>query len=316
MTRFILTHQHLELLCQINSFSHNAAPGEMVFFGLRGCLPSDRNASYDELAHQHELMLTEVNYQTPRCTLGQWIPSDGTIAVFPGSTVPHESYVLEQKRQPQNKGIANQMMTGFYRKGYYQGMHGEGDERHEAFRQSRPRPVQRTFDDMDYDGADYVEVKNVFDNLHASRRLSIEERYYSSAGCQVVVGNASLQPGSEAGPWKIFKTRAYGLPQTQYSYLLLPAESVARLSPTLPTEAVPLLRFGSQGDRVQSVQKALKAKGFYTGALDGDFGRGTFEAVIAFQEKTFGADQEDGIFGPGTARALGLDWPKLSLNKP
>ncbi len=63
-----------------------------------------------------------------------------------------------------------------------------------------------------------------------------------------------------------------------------------------------LLKRGSEGRRVEVLQTQLKALGYYSGAIDGDFGRGTAKAVKAFQR-----DQQiavDGKVGPGTQSKL------------
>ena len=44
---------------------------------------------------------------------------------------------------------------------------------------------------------------------------------------------------------------------------------------------------------------------------DGDFGRRTLRAVLAFQTNVFGANADDGIVGPMTASALEIEWPDL-----
>ena len=43
------------------------------------------------------------------------------------------------------------------------------------------------------------------------------------------------------------------------------------------------LQYGSKGSRVTQLQQDLKTLGYYTGAVDGDFGAATKRAVIAFQ---------------------------------
>src|SRR5690606_28266732 len=80
---FQLTSDLLERLCAINHFP--VPTGGMVFFGLRGCLPAapDDHA----FAAERRLVATPVDYTTPRCTLGQWLPAEGRVAVYPGSTV-------------------------------------------------------------------------------------------------------------------------------------------------------------------------------------------------------------------------------------
>lgn len=58
-----------------------------------------------------------------------------------------------------------------------------------------------------------------------------------------------------------------------------------------------------RGPDVQAVQTRLRALGFYQGVLDGVFGRGTYDAVLAFQARQ--GLLVDGIVGPSTYNALG-----------
>lgn len=57
------------------------------------------------------------------------------------------------------------------------------------------------------------------------------------------------------------------------------------------------------GPDVRGVQEQLRALGFYPGVLDGIFGRGTHDAVLAFQARR--GLSVDGIVGPATYNALG-----------
>lgn len=69
-----------------------------------------------------------------------------------------------------------------------------------------------------------------------------------------------------------------------------------------------LLKLGSKGDLVRDLQKALAGLGYFTGALDGDFGPRTRAAVLAFQ-----ADnhlETDGKVGSLTREALGAAAPR------
>ena len=62
------------------------------------------------------------------------------------------------------------------------------------------------------------------------------------------------------------------------------------------------LEIGSKGDEVKAIQDALKAKGYLTGASDGNFGTGTKTAVENFQKEN-GLDV-DGIAGAKTLEKL------------
>lgn len=64
----------------------------------------------------------------------------------------------------------------------------------------------------------------------------------------------------------------------------------------------PPLHNGSQGEKVRMLQEKLKALGYYEAEVDGQFGPGTREAVIAFQQKN-GLDA-DGLAGEETQRVL------------
>ena len=71
--------------------------------------------------------------------------------------------------------------------------------------------------------------------------------------------------------------------------------------PGQPT-AVPPLHNGSQGERVRQLQERLQELGFYAGEVDGQFGPGTKEAVVAFQAAN-GLDT-DGMAGEETMNLL------------
>lgn len=62
------------------------------------------------------------------------------------------------------------------------------------------------------------------------------------------------------------------------------------------------LKYGSRGDRVSVLQRALNDLGFNAGSVDGNFGLGTQKAVTSFQ-KSAGLTQ-DGLAGRNTLTAL------------
>jgi lysozyme family protein len=63
-----------------------------------------------------------------------------------------------------------------------------------------------------------------------------------------------------------------------------------------------LLRLGDNGPEVKVLQEKLLTLGFDIGSIDGDFGNGTKQAVISFQESV--QEVPDGIVGRGTASAI------------
>ncbi|MBE5804985.1 MAG: peptidoglycan-binding protein [Clostridiales bacterium] len=62
------------------------------------------------------------------------------------------------------------------------------------------------------------------------------------------------------------------------------------------------LKYGSQGDRVKLLQKALNDLGFSAGSADGKFGAGTQRAVVQFQQAN-GLDA-DGLAGSKTLKKI------------
>ncbi len=63
------------------------------------------------------------------------------------------------------------------------------------------------------------------------------------------------------------------------------------------------MKQGSKGPDVKLLQLMLKAAGYFPGAVDGDFGPRTTEAVLAFQADRPDID-DDGVVGPMTLGAL------------
>ncbi|KGG80134.1 cell wall hydrolase [Caloranaerobacter azorensis H53214] len=71
-----------------------------------------------------------------------------------------------------------------------------------------------------------------------------------------------------------------------------------------------VLYWGSRGDDVKQVQYRLLKWGYYTGKVDGIYGAGTYRAVRRFQRKN--GLKIDGVVGPETAAALGLNFKSAS----
>lgn len=69
--------------------------------------------------------------------------------------------------------------------------------------------------------------------------------------------------------------------------------------------AEPALHNGSKGEKVWKLQERLQALGYYQGQVDGQFGPGTQEAVIAFQKKN--GLLADGMAGEETQAVLYSD---------
>ena len=80
-------------------------------------------------------------------------------------------------------------------------------------------------------------------------------------------------------------------------------DSVMRVTrdPSAPTEP-PMLRRGSKGQEVTDLQSRLYTLGYYQGEIDGQFGQGTWEAVVIFQKQN--GLMADGIVGTETREIL------------
>jgi hypothetical protein len=305
---FKLHENHLRRLCQINCF--NIPDEEMILFGLRGCLPADEdNNSFQP---EHTVIPAAIDYVHPRCTLVQWFPQKGKIALFPGSTVPHIKHIKISKER--NGLGANQLMTGHY-KDYRKGIHKQGSQTaHEAFRQTEGHPIRRTADDFDFDTDDCVEFVNPYDNIHAAWCMGVNHDSYASAGCQVIAGYPKCEKRRNRdaqGPWKIFKENAYSLQQVSFPYILLNGRDAEKAALNGSQKISVRLRFGSSGELVTELQKTLQIEGYYEGHADGDFGKRTVRAVLDYQTAEFGPGGDDGIIGPITSSALKIKWLKV-----
>ncbi len=80
-----------------------------------------------------------------------------------------------------------------------------------------------------------------------------------------------------------------------------PATPAPATRPSPATER-PTLRLGMEGPPVALLQERLRAKGVYSGNLDGIFGEQTEAAVKAFQARS--GLETDGVVGPATWQAL------------
>lgn len=82
------------------------------------------------------------------------------------------------------------------------------------------------------------------------------------------------------------------------------AVALVAFVPAPETADAAVLKQGSTGSLVRTVQTKLKNWGYYTGAVDGVYGAKTVAAVKYFQRKN-GLTQ-DGVVGPATAAKMGV----------
>ena len=92
------------------------------------------------------------------------------------------------------------------------------------------------------------------------------------------------------------------LPMLMIACICLGITSVAVSEPA--TAYALVLKQGSSGSDVKTLQTKLKRWGYYTGAIDGVFGEKTKAAVIYFQKRN--GLTADGIVGAKTLAALGM----------
>ncbi len=89
-----------------------------------------------------------------------------------------------------------------------------------------------------------------------------------------------------------------------WAALAKPAAGGSAPSPSAPakTAAPPTIKQGSTGDHVRWMQALLKQRGFYSSAVDGNFGPKTHASVAAFQRSV--GLRGSGLVGPNTWAAL------------
>lgn len=78
------------------------------------------------------------------------------------------------------------------------------------------------------------------------------------------------------------------------------------------TTTAAVIKQGSKGQEVRTIQQKLKNWGYYTGKVDGVYGTQTRSAVIRFQKKN--GLTADGIVGNQTLKALGMSASSSSTN--
>ena len=181
--------------------------------------------------------------------------------------------------------------------------------------------MRRTSNDTTYDNCDRIDLganasSFVWDNLHSAFHVDPNGRF-SSAGCQVVCGlpkSTARGNAPETGPWKTFIDTAYATfaAQSRFVYLLFTADELGVIANNDPGKVQTVVKFGSSGALVKKVQDALIASGELSGESDSDFGRQSLKALLQFQEKKFGPGSVDGVCGPDTAAALGVNLPMLN----
>jgi Putative peptidoglycan binding domain len=309
MAQFTFSADHLKKSLEINCFSFSSTG--MILFGIRGAILKSSTANNFQFSHSIEKV--DVDYLSPKCIIGIWKPNEKLIALFSASTVPHLDYI---RAHFEHRAKANAMMPGYY-SFFEKGFHNPADIRraHEALRLATNIAFRRSTNDLKFENNDDVEVGNPNDNMHASYSSNLNTKY-SSAGCQVIVGQPKCEfrgiTSENTGEWKAFHDIIYGNSlQTKFDYCLLRGIDAEFMAINATTPLKIRLRFGSEGDFVKNLQTKLTERGFFKTNIDGGFGKNTLRAVLDFQTKTFGISEADGVVGKNTAAALSLELPLI-----
>ncbi len=251
----------------------------LSLFALRGGkLVRSRNSWSSQL----EIKTVNLDYRHMRCTFGIWDQRTDRIFAAPGSSVPYIDNVLKAAhRQGIRKGRGtNQMEPGFYQD-LSKGEHLQGKPMgHAALRQTGYRFYRRCHHAPPYTRKDPLFYGNPYDNLHCAWNLNVEEPGFRSSGCLVVSGwphcPRLLESKPNQGGWKMFHDYLYQSPQTNFSLLLLPALEIGvslsrKKSPTR-------FCFGSQGPKVEELQRQLIRGGKLLSKPNGILGPSTYRA--------------------------------------
>ncbi len=175
-------------------------------------------------------------------------------------------------------------------------------------------------------GANGAQVKQLQEMLvRLGFTVGTVDGRYGNATKQAVIAfqaqNGLTQDGS-VGPrtWaalqaKLEAPRSAVLPQLDPSVLARAQQTPAAVDTTTATAAsATTLRPGASGPEVRELQELLGRLGFSVGAVDGRYGNGTKQAVMAFQAQA-GLTQ-DGSVGPRTWAALRAKLDELGTTRP
>ncbi len=176
-----------------------------------------------------------------------------------------------------------------------------------------------------YSGHWYDEAKKKGTLIAPQDALKIPGAVLIRAPAQGLVGHVALSMGDGSrtleargtafgvGIFDKAGTRPWGigclLPGVDYAIPTVAPQVIqpSRQKRTLPAGYYWLKSPIFKGAEIVALQRALAGKGVDPGSIDGQYGPSTNAAVISFQ--TLQGLEVDGVVGPGTAQALGLDFP-------
>ena len=162
------------------------------------------------------------------------------------------------------------------------------------------RPTSTPTPRLFQSGSVGIEIKQLQERLKALGYYSGETDGEYGAGTKAAVESFQALHGLDADGVAGESTLTLLYAQSAQAFRETPA-------PTATPESK-LLSTGDQGEKVIRLQRRLQELGFYSGKIDGDYGKGTRNAVILFQRQ-HGLDA-DGIAGEKTQAVLYSDQAK------
>jgi hypothetical protein len=299
----------LKRMCEVNQFKIPEGV-DIVFFGIRGAVP-EKNV-YDstfKYTTEANVILREYNHKIFRCTMVQWLVKEGKVGLFLGSTVPGLGNIEDAV---EGKTTVNMMLTGYYGD-YAKGFHNPRPRtRHQAFRQMADHAVRRTKDDLTFEPTDPIDYGLQHDNIHASFTNDPNHAPSASHGCQIILGLPKCEKyANNTSAWAIFLAKAYSYKDQQVvPYILFEGKDFLKYGVDLTAKTFVRLRFGSVGDTVEALQKALVEKENKDLKVTKVFDLDTLKAINSFLVKQKRNDLE-GVVGNLTATALGVQLPQV-----
>ncbi len=226
---FALTSDVLKTALELASIDHTAL-GKRVLFGVRG---ARRVVTTPQQGTQWtktvKIAETAPDHFHPRCVLGVWNRTDGTLWTGPGSTVPNVAYMYAQAQALERDKVSNLLPAGVYR--YRVGTHRNGARSRQpgAFRLDSEVVVQRNY--LEADVRTFAKSKaepqpttlafsprslwkrrgpDISDNIHAALVMPKGLPRYAAAGCQVIEGTVTTRKTREhpMGAWREFRIAA------------------------------------------------------------------------------------------------------------
>jgi uncharacterized caspase-like protein len=301
---FAFSPKDLELIISASGFVPSRENG-VILFGLRGAELVGGPAQVNKDALR--LRDARPDHRAFHCVIGAYHVGRQQLSGFIGSTVPNNGSVYTNWVRHTTGGApyGNMLVSGCYR--YKVGTHVGGVEVPGAFRLQEDDEVVvlRSDTDVTYDTLDRWDPCVPHNNLHPSFR----SMSFSSAGCQTVRGTYT---GSEhTGEWAQFR-KAVGLGSSdngkRFDYILITgleaaiaakAQALVASDPSAVRTRLARIRYGSQGETVKALQRALQRP--ETGFFNAD----DKVALAALQKQKLGF--ADGVYSPEMDAKLGFN---------